>query len=114
MFDPNLKDKNYQIGYQIGSFVASIREGLAETLEVPAIERNDQSVVINYYYDMNSNKRNTLFLNSELKELNLFFLHLLCNMNFVKYMVRPLFIDGNTWPFRICCIILYFTCLGTF
>ena len=68
MFDPNLKDKNYQIGYQIGSFVASIREGLAETLEVPAIERNDQSVVINYYYDMNSNKRNTLFLNSELKE----------------------------------------------
>lgn len=109
MFDPNLKDKSYQIGYQIGSFVASVREGLAETLEVPTIERNNQSVVINYYCDVNTNKRNMLFLNSEPKELNLFFLHLLCNMNFVKYMVRPLFVDGNIWSFRIEYVVSYYT-----
>ncbi len=109
MFDPNLKDRNYQIGYQIGSFVASVREWLAETLEIPIIERNDQFVVINYYCDVNTNKRNMLFLNSEPKELNLFFLHLLCNMNFVKYMVRPLFVDGNTWSFRIEYVVSYYT-----
>lgn len=32
MFDPKLKEKNHQIGYHIGSFVASIREVLADFL----------------------------------------------------------------------------------
>lgn len=108
MFDPNLKDKNYQMGYQIGSFVAFIRSGLAEALEIPVVERMVSSVVVNFYCDINTNK-NSLFSNSEPKELNLFFLHLLCNMNFVKHMLRPLFVDRNTWSFRIEYIVSYYT-----
>ena len=46
------------------------------------------------------------------KEINLFFLHLLCNMNFVKYVLRPLFIDGNIWAFRVEYIVTYYTLRG--
>jgi len=109
MFEPKLKDKHYQMGYQIGSFVATIRSGLAETLEVPIVERNCSSVEVNYYYDMNTNKKKSLFSKSLSKEFNLFFLHLLCNMNFVKYMLRPLFVDGNIWSFRVEYIVSYYT-----
>ncbi len=43
------------------------------------------------------------------KEINLFYLHLLCNMNFVKYILRPLFLDGNIWVFRVEYIVSYYT-----
>lgn len=112
MFDPKLKEKNYQMGYHIGSFVASIREGLADSLHPPMIERNYKSIAINYYCDVNTNKilkRNKIFLKDQTKEVNLFYLHLLCNMNFVKYILRPLFQDGNIWIFRIEYIVSYYT-----
>ena len=109
IFDSALKEKNYQMGYQIGSFVASVREGLSDSFDYPNIERKQTNVKINYYYDINTNKYNELFSESLPKELNLFFLHLLCNMNFVKYILKPLFVDGNTWTFRIEYIVSYYT-----
>lgn len=112
MFDPKLKEKNHQIGYHIGSFVASIREGLADSLQSPMIERNYKSIAINYYCDVNTSKilkRNKIFLKDQTKEVNLFYLHLLCNMNFVKHILRPLFQDGNIWIFRIEYIVSYYT-----
>lgn len=109
IFDPALKEKNYQMGYQIGSFVASIREGLSDSLDHLIIERNKNSVKINYYCDINTNSKNKLFSQSIPKELNLFFLHLLCNMNFVKHILHPLFVDGNIWSFRIEYIVSYYT-----
>lgn len=38
------------------AFVASIREGLADSLQSPMIERNYKSIAINYYCDVNTNK----------------------------------------------------------
>ena len=76
------------------------------------IERNYKSIAINYYCDVNTNKilkRNKIFLKDQTKEVNLFYLHLLCNMNFVKYILRPLFQDGNIWIFRIEYIVSYYT-----
>lgn len=109
MFDPALKDKNYLIGYQIGSFVASVRKGLSDGLNSPTIERLERFIKINYYYDINTNSKNKLFLRNTSKETNLFFLHLLCNMNFVKYILRSLLIDGNIWTFRVEYIVSYYT-----
>lgn len=109
MFDPALKDKNYQMGYQIGSFVASVREGFSSSLEYPFIGRKQSNVKINYYYDINTNQNNKLLSESVPKEINLFFLHLLCNMNFVKHILKPLFINGNKWIFRIEYIVSYYT-----
>jgi hypothetical protein len=109
MSDPALKEKSYQMGHQIGSFVASVREGLSDSLDHPIIERSQKSVKINYYCDINTNRKNKLFTQSIPKELNLFFLHLLCNMNFVKHILHPLFVEGNTWSFRIEYIVSYYT-----
>ena len=109
MSDPKLKEKNYQMGYQIGSFVASFRDGLADSLSYPIIERENKSISINYYCDINTNKRNNLLLKDQTKEINLFYLHLLCSMNFIKYILRLLFREGNIWAFRVEYIVSYYT-----
>lgn len=109
MFDPKIKEKNYQMGYQISSLVSSIRDGFAGSLSYPIIERKYTSTTINYYCDINTNKNNNLFSKELSKELNLFYLHLLCNMNFVKHILKPLFVDGNTWAFRVEYIVSYYT-----
>ena len=109
MFDPNLNDRFYQVGYQIGSFVSSFREGLSENIKENEIERNKTSISIKYYYDINTNKQNCIFNRGLSKELNLFFINLLCNMNFVKHILNKLFVDGNTWLFRVEYIVTYYT-----
>jgi len=109
MFDSNLGEKFYQLDYQISSFVASVREGLADSLSCPIIERGLVSTTVKYYCDINTNKNNKLLSQEYSKEINLFFLHLLCNMNFVKYVLRPLFMDGNTWTFRVEYVVSYYT-----
>ena len=58
------------MGYQIGSFVASFRDGLADSLSYPIIERENKSISINYYCDINTNKRNNLLLQDQTKETN--------------------------------------------
>ena len=109
MFDPKIKEKNYQMGYHIGLFVTSFRNELANSSSFPIIERERKSISINYYCDINTNKTNNLLLKGQKKEINLFYLHLLCNMNFVKYILRPLFRDGNIWVFRVEYIVSYYT-----
>ena len=39
----------------------------------------------------------------------MFFLDLVCNMNFVKHILRPLFDDSNMWVFRVEYIVTYYT-----
>ena len=99
--DPGVKKKQYDLGYQIGSFVSSVRSGLSASFGQLAIVRDATAITIKNYYDINTNKHNVLFVDNAFKERNLFYLHLLCNMNFVKYILRPLFPDGNTWVFRV-------------
>ena len=86
-----------------------MREGFAEVSEPPVIIRNKTSLEVNYYCDFNTNRKNKLFAENLPKEFNLFFLHLLCNMNFVKHILRPLFKDGNLWSFRVEYIVAYYT-----
>lgn len=109
MSDPKLKEKFSQMGYHISAFVNSVREGFSVSLSYPIVERECTAISVNYYYDINTNTNNKLFLKERSKEINLFYLHLLCNMNFVKYMLRPLFKDGNTWVFRVEYIVSYYT-----
>lgn len=101
--------RQYELGYQIGSFVASVRGGFSESLGLPVIQRNNEAVSIKHYFDMNTNRRNIVFVDNASKELNLLFLHLLCNMNFLKYILRGLFKEGNIWIFRTEYIVTYYT-----
>lgn len=106
---PEAGKKQYELAYQISSFVSSVRNGLAEVLSPPVINRAATAIEIKKYYDINTNKRNPFFIENGPKELNLFFLHLLCNMNFVKYVLRQLFSDGNIWTFRVEYVVTYYT-----
>jgi hypothetical protein len=107
--DPKVGKKLYDLGYQIGSFVSSVRGGLSESLGQPMIARTTTAITIKNYYDINTNRHNIFFVDNASKELNLFYLHLLCNMNFVKYVLNPLFPDGNKWAFRVEYIVTYYT-----
>jgi hypothetical protein len=109
ILDPEARTKQYELGYQIGSFVASVRSGLSTSLGQPVVDRPITAITIKNYYDINTNRRNAIFVDHASKELNLFYLHLLCNMNFVKHILRPLFHDGNTWAFRIEYVVTYYT-----
>lgn len=107
--DPDLGKKQYELGYQIGSFISSVRSGLSESLGQPMVNRAATAIKIKYYYDINTNNQNSIFVDNASKELNLFYLHLLCNMNFVKHILRPLFLEGNTWVSRVEYIVTYYT-----
>ncbi|MBQ8616828.1 MAG: hypothetical protein IJ418_04870, partial [Clostridia bacterium] len=106
---PEAKKRLYELGYQMASFVSSVRSGFSECLEQPVVDRPIAAITIRNYYDINTNKHNVIFVSHASKELNLFYLHLLCNMNFVKHILRPLFPDGNTWAFRVEYIVTYYT-----
>lgn len=106
---PDIGKKQFELARQIGSFVASICEGLNGPLGEINIGREEQSIKIKYYYDINTNKKNALFSKNNPKELNLFYLNILCNMNFVKLILKPLFSKGNTWIFRVEYIVTYYS-----
>lgn len=107
--DLDVGKKQYELGYQIGSFVSSVRGGLSTSLGQPIVNRAAAAITIKNYYDINTNTHNTIFVDNTSKELNLFYLHLLCNMNFVKHVLRLLFPDGNTWVFRVEYVVTYYT-----
>ena len=51
---PEVAGKHYEMGYQIGAFVNSVREGFAEVSKPPVIIRNKTSLEVNYYCDFNT------------------------------------------------------------
>lgn len=109
IFNPNLGKSQYDLGMQIGSFVTSIREGLSQAISPPMINRRQTGISVEWFYDLNTNKYDELFYDNSSKTLNLFFLNLLGNMNFVKYVLRPLLDRDNKWIFRVKYIVMYYT-----
>ncbi len=107
--DPKLSDYHLEFGKQIGNFVASVRNGIKYSFEPPIVNRLNSSIQIQKFCDVNSNVKNCIFVDNLPKELNLFLLHLLCNMNFVKHIIIPLFADKNKWAFRVEYIVTYYT-----
>lgn len=110
MFDSKNGQQQYDLGVQIGSFVASIKEGFSKVISPPTVDRLQQGIDIGYYYDLNTNEKNELFVDNSSKVLNLYYLNLTCNMNFMKYILRPLFREDNIWVFRVEYIVTYYTC----
>lgn len=109
IFDRKIGKAQYELGRQIGTFVASVRKGISSNIQPPQINRCHVGVNIEYYYDLNTHRSNLLFVENSSKIVNLFFLNILCNMNFVKYILRPLFDENNIWIFRVEYIVTYYT-----
>ena len=109
IFNQKTGELQYELGSQMGAFVASIRDGFSQVIDPPEVKRLRIGVSIDYFYDLNTNKNDELFVDNSSKVLNLFFLNLVCNMNFVKHILRPLFDDSNMWLFRVEYIVTYYT-----
>lgn len=108
MFGEDAKGRCFELGKCIGSFVSSVRSGLIESRMPSVIIKLNSKMPIKYYYDLNTNKSDTIFKNNKEKELNLFYLNLLCSVNFVKFQIRTLLDDDNKWLFRVEYIVTFY------
>ena len=98
------------LGNHLASVIGSVSNGLESSLPVPQIAVEGQLPKF-FYDDINTNKSN--FFNSHLeKDENLFLLHMLCNIIFVKYVLCPLLTKDNLWIFRIKYIAIYHAYVG--
>ena len=96
------------LGYQCGYVVSSIKTVLSDIIIPPSIERAIVSTKIEYYFDLNTNKLRKIFIGNN-KELNIFFMNLVSNMNFVKFVLVPMFKGFNPWIFRVEYVVTYNT-----
>lgn len=109
IFNPKTGRMQYELASQIGSCMAELRDGFSQVINPPKVDRPRIGAKIEYFYDLNTNKDDELFVDNASKPLNLFFLNLVCNMNFVKRILRPLFDNRNMWIFRVEYIVTYYT-----
>ena len=109
IFDENQNKMQYELAKQIASFISSLRNSLSDNMQIPIISRPSQNIDIRYYYDLNINKGDLLFKTGSSTTLNIFLLNLLCNMNFVRCVLRPLVDKYNLWVLRIEYNVTYYT-----
>lgn len=108
IFDSQRGEMQYKLGEQIGAFITSLRDGFAQIMNPPEIKMIKTDISIDYYYDLNTNKEDRLFCDNSQKALNIFFLNMTCNLNFLKYILRPLLDVNNKWLFRVEYIVIYY------
>lgn len=104
------QQKCFSLGNHLASVIGSVSNGLASSLVVPQIAIKGQLPRFSYY-DLNTN-RNRFFNRYFEKDENLFLLHMLSNINFVKYVLCPLLERDNLWMFRIKYISIYHAYMG--
>lgn len=109
IFNSNNGEEFLELAREISSFICYIRDNLLSFISLPTINRQSTGINIEWYYDFNSNRSRTLFVGNLSKSENIFLLDLICNMNFIKYILRPLLDEHNYWIFRIEYIVAYYT-----
>lgn len=105
-------EKSQMLGYYLRRIICRASDVLAGFATAPCIELLD-SMPVFYYKDMNTNREwDSIFSASVDKDANLFMLHILCSINYVKYVLEPLFPNENVWLFRIKYITVYHAYMG--
>lgn len=95
-------------GYDIGTIIASVNQGLLDDL--PSITPAISPTAFSFKYkDFNTNRTFNIFpLQKEGKASSLFLLHLLCSLNFARYVLNKLLPPSNIWLLRAKYITLYY------
>lgn len=104
------KEKAQKIAYNIGSVIGKISTSFSALSSAPSIQINDNLPPI-FYCDQNTNI-SKFFSSDYEKDVNLFLLHILCNIGFVKYLLEQVVPNTNPWIFRIKYIVTYYSFLG--
>ena len=108
--DEDRAKKAYALGEYMGKVIGSVSTSLSESITAPTIQVADSELVF-YYEDINTN--NSLFLNPNFsKDINLYCLHLLSILGFVKYILEPIVLRENPWIFRIKYITIHYAISG--
>ena len=95
-------------GYDIGTIIASVHQGLLEDLPCfnPVVY---PTTFLLKYKDFNTNKTFNIFPQQEEgKETSLLILHILCSLNFARYVLDKLLAPDNIWLLRAKYITLYY------
>lgn len=100
VYAPDAGMKMKDVAIQMGRFVSSVRNGLEGSFERPTMRYRANSTSICFYSDININRERQMF-KYENKELDLFFLNLLCGLNFVKHILVKKLVDMCSWFFRV-------------
>lgn len=95
-------------GFDIGTIIASVHQGLLDDL--PSITPIICPTTFSFKYkDFNTNRTFNIFPQQEEgKESSLFLLHLLCSLNFARYVLNKLLPPSNIWLLRAKYITLYY------
>jgi len=95
-------------GYDIGTIIASVHQGLLDDL--PSITPVIYPATFSFKYkDFNTNRTLNIFpQQKEGKESSLFLLHLLCSLNFARHVLNKLLPPSNIWLLRAKYITLYY------
>lgn len=95
-------------GYEIGKIIASVYQGLLDNL--PNFNPTIYPAVFSLKYkDFNTNRTFNIFPQQEDgKESSLLILHLLCSLNFARYVLNKLLAPNNIWLLRAKYITLYY------
>lgn len=112
MFDSDISYRILSIGNKISTYVLAIKNEFGDNTEEYNIKRPVRKISIKKHIDFNTNKDELLFGKNQCKELNLLYINLLCDMNFVKYVLHCLFEKDNIWVFRIEYLVSYYTYLS--
>ena len=105
--DTEKRTKTLRLAYSLGAIIGGVSTSLAQKLPVPSIAIHS-SVPSFFYSDQNTN-RSTFFNSKYDKDVNLYLLHVLCNIGFVKYVLERIVSNTNPWILRIKYIVTYYS-----
>lgn len=95
-------------GEALGTVVASVCAGLSNFLPEYDVHINPKRYPI-FYQDYNTNKHFDFFPSHQNgKEASLRILHLLCSINFVRYILNEIIPAENIWSLRVKYVTVYY------
>ena len=105
------KEKMMNIGYQLGSVISSISNGLEQHLPTESIGILNEMHSV-YYIDINTNKKDTFWNNNYSKDKRLYFLHLISFIGFINNTLSKILPQENLWLLRLRYIACYYCICG--
>ena len=103
-------EKAFILGNHLGCIVGEASNALSK-IAVPPNIKIEKEIPKFFYSDQNTNV--SKFFNPVYgKDINLFFLHILCSLGFVKYVLEPCVSMENPWIMRIKYIVTHYSFSG--
>ena len=108
VFSQESKSILKDVGYQLGAFVNTIRNGIPDAVSAEDTIRVESKISIDWYADYNTDNYKEYAGAINNKHHTILYLNVLCGLNFVRHVLKPMFDDNNNWMLRIEYINTYY------